>query len=98
MRIQNVAVSERTHQIACTDPVISDIADTFTLFLGAGGGSPAASRIQLSDMLRAGHKMRVVDAACLKPDANIYWGGHMGVRPIHLELVSVGANVRLPPL
>ena len=44
----------------------------------AGGGSPAATRIQLRDMLRAGHKMRVVDATSLKADANVYWGGHMG--------------------
>lgn len=44
----------------------------------AGGGSPAATRIQLRDMLRAGYKMRVVDAHSLKEDACIYWGGHMG--------------------
>jgi N-methylhydantoinase A/oxoprolinase/acetone carboxylase beta subunit/DUF917 family protein len=44
----------------------------------AGGGSPAATRIQLRDMLRAGYKMRVVDASALKDDACVYWGGHMG--------------------
>lgn len=44
----------------------------------AGGGSPAASRIQLRDMLRAGHKMKVIDASALADDACIYWGGHMG--------------------
>ena len=44
----------------------------------AGGGSPAATRIQLRDMLRAGYKMRVVDAHSLNEDACIYWGGHMG--------------------
>ena len=44
----------------------------------AGGGSPAATRIQLRDMLRAGYKMRVVDASALPEDACVYWGGHMG--------------------
>ena len=44
----------------------------------AGGGSPASSRIQLRDMLRAGHKMRVVDAFALQENACVYWGGHMG--------------------
>lgn len=44
----------------------------------AGGGSPAASRLQLRDMLRAGHTMRVIDYTSLAEDANIYWGGHMG--------------------
>ncbi|KAM3425439.1 hypothetical protein BST61_g7385 [Cercospora zeina] len=37
-----------------------------------------ASRIQMRDMIRAGYKMKVIDASSLKPDAHIYWGGHMG--------------------
>ncbi|GAB7355111.1 hypothetical protein MBLNU459_g5688t1 [Dothideomycetes sp. NU459] len=44
----------------------------------AGGGSPAASKIQLRDMLRAGYMMRMIDSSDLKEKANIYWGGHMG--------------------
>ena len=44
----------------------------------AGGGSPSATRIQLRDMLRAGYKMRVVDASALAENACVYWGGHMG--------------------
>ena len=44
----------------------------------AGGGSPAASKIQLRDMLRAGHRMRVIDHSSLQEAANVYWGGHMG--------------------
>jgi DUF917 family protein len=62
--------------IAETD--INYLADGCYVLGCAGGGSPAASRIQLRDMLRAGHKMRVVDASSLIEDANIYWGGHMG--------------------
>lgn len=44
----------------------------------AGGGSPAASKIQLRDMLRAGYRIRMIDSSDLKEKANIYWGGHMG--------------------
>jgi N-methylhydantoinase A/oxoprolinase/acetone carboxylase beta subunit/DUF917 family protein len=44
----------------------------------AGGGSPAASRIQLRDMLRAGYRIRIIDAASLKDDDVVYWGGFMG--------------------
>ncbi|KAK4503829.1 hypothetical protein PRZ48_004744 [Zasmidium cellare] len=61
-----------------TETDINFLADGCYVLGCAGGGSPAASRIQLRDMLRAGHKMKVVDAASLKKDAVIYWGGHMG--------------------
>ncbi|EME46181.1 hypothetical protein DOTSEDRAFT_86798 [Dothistroma septosporum NZE10] len=61
-----------------TETDIKYLADGCYVLGCAGGGSPAASRIQLRDMLRAGHKMRVIDASSLKADANIYWGGHMG--------------------
>lgn len=61
-----------------TETDINYLADGCYVLGCAGGGSPAASRIQLRDMLRAGHKMRVIDASSLKDNANIYWGGHMG--------------------
>ncbi|CAN8101810.1 unnamed protein product [Discula destructiva] len=51
----------------------------------AGGGSPAASLIQLRDILRAGHKIRVIDHSSLKDDALIYWGGHMGSPAVSVE-------------
>lgn len=57
---------------------INFLADGCYVLGCAGGGSPAASRIQLRDMLRAGHKMRVVDASSLPENASVYWGGHMG--------------------
>ncbi|SMQ55514.1 unnamed protein product [Zymoseptoria tritici ST99CH_3D7] len=57
---------------------IDYLADGCYVLGCAGGGSPAASRIQLRDMLRAGHKMRVIDASSLPDSARIYWGGHMG--------------------
>lgn len=58
-----------------TETDINYLADGCYVLGCAGGGSPAASRIQLRDMLRSGHKMRVIDASALKDDANIYWGG-----------------------
>lgn len=51
----------------------------------AGGGSPAASLIQLRDILRAGHKIRVIDQSSLKDDALVYWGGHMGSPAVSVE-------------
>ncbi|TDZ54502.1 putative D-/L-hydantoinase subunit A [Colletotrichum trifolii] len=56
----------------------------------AGGGSPAASKIQLRNMLRAGHTMRVIEASALKEEDVIYWGdtvvqGHMGSPAVSVE-------------
>lgn len=51
----------------------------------AGGGSPAASLIQLRDIVRAGHKIRIIDQSSLKDDALIYWGGHMGSPAVSVE-------------
>lgn len=61
-----------------TETDINYLADGCYVLGCAGGGSPAATRIQLRDMLRAGYKMRVIDAHSLKEDACVYWGGHMG--------------------
>lgn len=89
-------VKERTSGVLAwhiTETDINYLADGCYVLGCAGGGSPAASRIQLCDMLRAGHKMRVIDAASLKSNANIYWGGHMGVRSRSLERISVSADL-----
>lgn len=52
----------------------------------AGGGSPAASFLQIRDtILRAGHKIRVIDHSALKDDALIYWGGYMGSPAVSVE-------------
>lgn len=51
----------------------------------AGGGSPAASLLQLRDIVRAGHTIRVIDQSALKDDALIYWGGHMGSPAVSVE-------------
>lgn len=51
----------------------------------AGGGSPAASLLQLRDILRKGHKIRIIDHSALKEDALIYWGGHMGSPAVSVE-------------
>ncbi|KAF4958725.1 hypothetical protein FSARC_10950 [Fusarium sarcochroum] len=51
----------------------------------AGGGTPAPSFIQLRDILRAGHEIRIIDQSSLKEDALIYWGGHMGSPAVSVE-------------
>lgn len=51
----------------------------------AGGGSPAASLIQLRDIVRAGHRIRVIDHSALGEDALVYWGGHMGSPAVSVE-------------
>ncbi|TID16830.1 hypothetical protein E6O75_ATG09596 [Venturia nashicola] len=64
---------------------LSYLADGCYVLGCAGGGSPAASFIQLRNVLRQGHKMRVIDHTSLKPDANVYWGGHMGSPAVSVE-------------
>lgn len=64
---------------------LSWLADGCYVLGCAGGGSPAASLIQLRDMLRAGHKIRVIDQTALEEDALIYWGGHMGSPAVSVE-------------
>ena len=74
--IKNESTAIQEWHITETD--INYLANGCYVLGCAGGGSPASTRIQLRDMLRAGHKMRVIDASALKEDACIYWGGHMG--------------------
>ncbi|KAK4542745.1 hypothetical protein LTR36_006121 [Oleoguttula mirabilis] len=74
--VENERTCVQEWWISVTD--INYLADGCYVLGCAGGGSPAASRIQLRDILRAGHKMKVIDASALAEDACIYWGGHMG--------------------
>ncbi|KXT05185.1 hypothetical protein AC578_8411 [Pseudocercospora eumusae] len=66
------------HEWQITETDINYLADGCYVLGCAGGGSPAASRIQLRDMLRAGYRMRVIRPEDLPEPGNIYWGGHMG--------------------
>lgn len=54
------------------------IADGSYLLGCGGGGNPEPGKLQLRDMLVAGHTIRVVDVASLPADAVVYWGGRMG--------------------
>jgi N-methylhydantoinase A/oxoprolinase/acetone carboxylase beta subunit len=53
------------------------IADGCYVLGCAGGGTPQPSFIQLRDMLRKGHEIRVIDQSALKETDLIMWGGHM---------------------
>ncbi|KAK2035439.1 hydantoinase/oxoprolinase [Colletotrichum zoysiae] len=68
-----------------TETDLEYLADGCYVLGCAGGGSPAASKIQLRNMLRAGHTMRVVGASSLKESDVIYWGGHMGSPAVSIE-------------
>ncbi|KAK1961833.1 hydantoinase/oxoprolinase [Colletotrichum sublineola] len=68
-----------------TETDLQFLADGCYVLGCAGGGSPAASKIQLRNMLRAGHTMRVVSASSLKDSDVIYWGGHMGSPAVSIE-------------
>ncbi|KAK4098170.1 hypothetical protein N658DRAFT_568943 [Parathielavia hyrcaniae] len=61
------------------------IADGCYVLGCAGGGTPQPSFIQLRDMLRQGHQMRVIDQSALQADDVIYWGGHMGSPAVSVE-------------
>ncbi|KAL3492469.1 hypothetical protein BJX62DRAFT_250658 [Aspergillus germanicus] len=62
--------------ISTTD--LEYIADGCYLLGCGGGGNPEPGKLQLRDMLSAGHTMRVIDAQSLNPADVIYWGGRMG--------------------
>lgn len=72
----NVALNENgLAEWAISETDLEYLADGCYVLGCAGGGSPAASKIQLRNMLRAGHTMRVIDASSLKDPDLIYWGG-----------------------
>ncbi|KAL3462464.1 hypothetical protein BJX64DRAFT_288366 [Aspergillus heterothallicus] len=62
--------------ISTTD--LEYIADGCYLLGCGGGGNPEPGKLQLRDMLAAGHSCRVIDARSLNPSDRIYWGGRMG--------------------
>lgn len=57
---------------------IDFLADGCYLLGCGGGGNPGAGRLQLRELLDAGHRIRVVDVASVADDARVYWGGRMG--------------------
>ncbi|KAJ0425251.1 hypothetical protein BJY00DRAFT_325594 [Aspergillus carlsbadensis] len=62
--------------ISTTD--LEYIADGCYLLGCGGGGNPEPGKLQLCDMLRGEHTVRVIDAQSLDPASVIYWGGRMG--------------------
>lgn len=72
----NEASGVHEWHISSTD--LDYIADGCYLLGCGGGGNPGPGKIQLKDMVAAGHRIRVVDAFSLPDDAVVYWGGRMG--------------------
>lgn len=57
-----------------------------TYVLGcAGGGSPFPEYLQLRDMLRNGHTLRVAECDSVADNAVVLWGGHMGSPAVSTE-------------
>ncbi|RFU24482.1 hypothetical protein B7463_g11857, partial [Scytalidium lignicola] len=51
----------------------------------AGGGSPYPEFLQLREMVRQGHNVRVVDPFDLPEEGMVVWGGHMGSPAVSVE-------------
>jgi N-methylhydantoinase A/oxoprolinase/acetone carboxylase beta subunit/DUF917 family protein len=51
----------------------------------AGGGSPYAEYLQLRDMLRGGHVLRIAEVDQFQDDEVVLWGGHMGSPAVSVE-------------
>ena len=78
----------QNHEWIVSETDLKYLADGCYILGCAGGGSPAAVRIQLTDMVRAGYRMRIVDHSALKDDASIYWGGFMGSPATSVERLN----------
>ncbi|ERS94847.1 hydantoinase/oxoprolinase [Sporothrix schenckii 1099-18] len=79
-----IVVRNKTTGVAewlLTKADIDFLADGCYVLGCGGGGNPSAGRLQLQDLLDAGHRVRVVDAAdvsAIADNAQVYWGGRMG--------------------
>jgi len=54
----------------------------------AGGGSPQSTKIQLINMLRNGHSIRIVDTSSLKDDDVLVQGGGLGSPAVGIERLA----------
>ncbi|KAG8162243.1 hypothetical protein KVR01_008008 [Diaporthe batatas] len=91
-RIEKNAQGIREWLLSETD--LAWLADGCYVLGCAGGGSPAASVLQLRDIIRDGHKIRIIDQSSLRDDALIYWGGHMGSPAVSVERLQALETVQ----
>jgi DUF917 family protein len=64
---------------------VAYLADGCYVLGCAGGGSPAAAKIQLTNMLRKGYTMRIIDHSALNENDLIYEGGGLGSPAVGVE-------------
>ncbi|KAF2673989.1 hypothetical protein BT63DRAFT_410929 [Microthyrium microscopicum] len=77
--------------VSVTD--VAYLADGCYVLGCAGGGSPAAVKIQLTRMLREGYIMRIIDPSALGTDDIIYSGGGLGSPAVGVERLQSTENV-----
>ncbi|KAK7539684.1 uncharacterized protein J3D65DRAFT_645129 [Phyllosticta citribraziliensis] len=81
------------HEWILSETDIAWLAEGCYVLGCAGGGSPAATKIQLTDQLREGYEIKIVDVTSLAPDAVVYWGGHMGSPAVSVERLNATESI-----
>ncbi|KAK8159742.1 hypothetical protein IWX90DRAFT_309224 [Phyllosticta citrichinensis] len=81
------------HEWILSETDIAWLAEGCYVLGCAGGGSPAATKIQLTDQLRDGYEIKIVDVSSLAPDAVVYWGGHMGSPAVSVERLNATESI-----
>ncbi|KAK8188343.1 hypothetical protein IWZ00DRAFT_576569 [Phyllosticta capitalensis] len=91
----NIQLNPETghHEWVVSETDLAWLAEGCYVLGCAGGGSPQATKIQLTDQLRDGHVMKIVDVSTLAPDARVYWGGHMGSPAVSVERLNATETV-----
>ncbi|KAL2206820.1 hypothetical protein CC79DRAFT_1386028 [Sarocladium strictum] len=72
----NQVTNRKEWIISLTD--LDYLADGCYVLGCAGGGNPEAGKMQLKNMVEAGHTIRVIDPSSIDASATVYWGGRMG--------------------
>ncbi|KIX99052.1 uncharacterized protein Z520_05513 [Fonsecaea multimorphosa CBS 102226] len=85
-----IAKNERNGQLEweLTEVDVCFLADGCYVLGCAGGGSPSSHCLQVRNLLRLGHTVRIIDPRALAPDALISWGGYLGSPAVSIERLA----------